>query len=154
MLCEPHAESDRQVKPFKSLCHVSRMFLICRKCSEALTEWGEEPAVLAGGVTLLKGLLDGLLGVLTLGNFLESLGGDGSLKTLELESVASWHQVVVVDDLDEWLDLGALGLAGLGHAAGDLGWVALDTRNDGVWVWVRLVALILWLHDDNLNIPY
>ena len=117
-----------------------------------LTEWGEEPAVLAGGVTLLKGLLDGLLGVLTLGNLLEGLGRDNTLKTLKLESVACWHQVVVVDHLDEWLDLGALGLAGLGHAAGDLGWVTLNTRNDGVWVWVRLVALILWLNNDNLKV--
>lgn len=122
--------------------------------SAVLTEWGEEPAVLAGGVTLLKGLLDGLLGVLTLGNLLEGLGRDRSLKTLKLESVAGWHQVVVVDHLDEWLDLGALGLAGLAHAAGDLGWVTLNTSDNGVWVWVRLVSGILWLNNDNLKHLY
>lgn len=120
--------------------------------SVVLTEWSEEPAVLAGGVTLLKGLLDGLLGVLTLGNLLEGLGRDNTLKTLKLESVACWHQVVVVDHLDEWLDLGALGLAGLGHAAGDLGWVTLNTSDHGVWVWVRLVSGILWLNNDNLQV--
>jgi hypothetical protein len=118
---------------------------------ERRTQWGEEPAVLARGVSLLQSLLDGLLGVLTLGNLLEGIGGDNTLQALQLKSVSGWHQVVVVDDLDERLDLAALGLAGLGHTAGDLGWVTLDTGNQGVWVWVRLVASVLWLDDHNLH---
>jgi len=140
-------------KPFKSLYIVSPSSVTVRN-PRALTEWSEEPSVLAGGVTLLESLLDGLLGVLTLGNLLESIGRDNSLKSLQLESVTGWHQVVVVDDLDEWLDLGALGLAGLAHAAGDLGWVTLNTGDQGVRVWVGLVASILWLNNDNLIVPY
>jgi hypothetical protein len=42
--------------------------------------------------------------------------------------------VVVVDDLDERLDLGALGNLLLTHGTGDLQWVALDTSNNGVTV--------------------
>lgn len=114
------------------------------------TQSGEEPTVLAAGVALLEDLLDGLLGILTLGNLLEGVGGDGALETLELEGVAGGHQVVVVDDLDERLDLGALVLAGLGHAAGDLGGVALDTGNHGVAEGVRLVAVVNGLDDNDL----
>ena len=114
------------------------------------TERGEEPSVLSARVALLKSLLDGLLGLLTLGDLSEGLVGDNALQTLKLEGVSCWHQVVVVDDLDEWLDLAALVLAGLGHAAGDLLWVALDTGDDGVWVRPLLGTFIVLLDDDDL----
>lgn len=58
--------------------------------------------------------------------------------------------MVVVDDLDEWLHLAALALAGLGHAAGDLQWVALDTGDERVWEGMGLAAVVLWLDDDDL----
>lgn len=114
------------------------------------TERGEEPSVLAAGVSILENLLDSLLGVLALGNLLEGVVGDGALEALELQGVAGGHQVVVVDDLDEGLDLVSLLLAGLGHAAGDLGGVALDAGNQGVAEGVRLVAVVNGLDDDNL----
>lgn len=114
------------------------------------TQRSEEPPVLAARVALLQGLLDGLLGILTLGHLLEGVGGQGTLETLELKSVTGGHQVVVVDDLDEGLDLGALLLAGLGHAAGDLGGVALDASDQGVAVRVRLVAGVDGLDDHDL----
>jgi hypothetical protein len=59
--------------------------------------------------------------------------------------------VVVVDDLDEGLDLGSLLLASLGHAAGDLGRVALNAGDDGVAEGVRLVAVVDGLDDDDLD---
>lgn len=114
------------------------------------TERSEEPLVLAGVVTLLKGLLDVLLGVLALRDLLEGVVGDGTLETLELESVAGGHDVVVVDDLDERLDLGALGNAGLSHAAGDGLGVALNAGNEGVREGVGLGALVDRLDDDDL----
>lgn len=58
--------------------------------------------------------------------------------------------MVVVDDLDERLDLVSLLLAGLGHAAGDLGGVSLNAGNQGVTERVRLVAVVNGLDDDNL----
>jgi hypothetical protein len=42
--------------------------------------------------------------------------------------------VVVVDNLDERLDLGALGNLLLAHGAGNLKRVTLDTGNDGITV--------------------
>lgn len=69
----------------------------------------EKPLVLTGLVSLLKSLLDDLLGLLTLSWLLESLGGDNGLERLDIQSVSGWEQVVVVDGLDEWLDLGSLG---------------------------------------------
>lgn len=115
------------------------------------TQRSEEPTVLAAGVAVLKGLLDVLLGVLAGGNLLEGLGGDGTLKTLELESVASGHQVVVVDDLDERLDAAALLDGLLTHATGDLEGVALDTGDDGVREGVRLGASVVRLDNDDLS---
>lgn len=83
-------------------------------------ELGEEPAVGALGVALLEGLLDGLLGVLTLGRLLEGVGGDRALEALKLENVTGGEEVRIVDDLDERLDLGALGNLLLAHRLGDL----------------------------------
>lgn len=83
-------------------------------------ELGEEPTVGALGVTLLESLLDGLLGVLTLGRLLEGVGADGTLERLELEDVTGGEEVSVVDDLDEGLDLAALGELLLAHRLGDL----------------------------------
>lgn len=114
------------------------------------TQRGEEPSVLAAGVALLQGLLHRLLGLLTLADLLEGVGGDGALQALKLQGVTGGHQVVVVDGLDERLDLGALLLAGLRHAAGDLGRVTLDTGNQGVAVGVGLVAAVDRLDNDNL----
>jgi len=115
------------------------------------TQRGEEPAVLAACVALLQHLLDSLLGVLTLADLLERLARDDTLETLELERVAGGHQVVIVDNLDEGLDLGALLLAGLAHAAGDLAGVALDACYEGVAVGVCLAAGIDGLDDDDLE---
>jgi hypothetical protein len=115
------------------------------------TQRGEEPSVLAAGVALLQHLLDVLLGILTLADLLEGLGRQGTLQTLELQCVASGHQVVVVDGLDERLDLGALLLSRLRHAAGDLGRVSLDACDKGVTVRVQLVAAVDGLDDDDLD---
>lgn len=114
------------------------------------TKRSEEPTVLAAGVAVLKGLLDGLLGVLTLGDLLEGVVGDGALETLELEGVTSGHQVVVVDNLDERLDAAALLDGLLTHAAGDLQGVTLDTGNDGIGEGVRLGASVVRLDNDDL----
>lgn len=116
------------------------------------TERGEEPSVLAAGVAVLQDLLDGLLGILTLADLLESIGGHDALEALELESVAGGHEVVVVDDLDERLDLAALLLSRLGHAAGDLRGVPLDTSYEGMAVRVCLGAGVDGLDDDDLDV--
>lgn len=117
------------------------------------TQRSEEPPVLPAGVSLLKHLLNRLLGVLPLRNLLERVGGDDSLEVLELERVSRGHQVVVVYHLDEGLDLVALVLAGSRHAASDLGRVALDAGYDGVAELVGLLAIVDGLKDDDLEIP-
>ena len=55
----------------------------------------EEPPVLAGLVSLLESLLDGLLGVLPLRDLLECVLGEGTLQVLELDGVAGGHDVGV-----------------------------------------------------------
>jgi hypothetical protein len=68
-------------------------------------------------------------------NLLEGVVGDGTLQALELKSVASGHDVVVVDDLDERLDL----------------WVTLNAGDKGVREGVGLGALVNGLDDDDLK---
>lgn len=51
--------------------------------------------------------------------------------------------MVVVDNLDEGLNLGALSDLLLVHAASDLQGVALDTGNDGVTVGSFLSTLVV-----------
>ena len=109
----------------------------------------EEPPVLTTNVPLLERLLDRLLRLLPLADLGESLVRHNTLEALELECVACGHQVVVVDDLDEGLDLAALGLAGLGHTAGDLQRVALDAGYEGVGEGVLLAAVVLRCDDDD-----
>ena len=115
------------------------------------TERGEEPPVLAADVALLQDLLDALLRLLALGDFLEGIGRDDALEALELEGVACGHQVVVVYRLDEGLDLGSLVLARLGHALCDLLGVPLDAGHQGVAVGVQLVAGVGNLNDHDLQ---
>lgn len=117
---------------------------------QPLTQRSKEPSVLAAGVSVFQSLLDRLLGLLTLGNLLESVRGNGTLETLELQSVPGGHQVIVVDDLDEWLDLAALLNQLLAHAAGHLRRVALDTGDNGVGERVSLGAVVERLNDDDL----
>ena len=81
------------------------------------------PTVGTLGVPLLESLLDGLLRVLTLSGLLESVVGDGSLERFELELVSGGEEVGVVDNLDEWLDLGSAGNLLLSHRLGNLQWV-------------------------------
>lgn len=114
------------------------------------TQRGKEPPVLPACVPLLEHLLDGLLGLLALGGLLEGVVGDGTLETFKLEGVTGGHKVVVVDEFDEGLDLGALFLAGFGHAASNLGGVALDARDEGVAEGMRLVAAVDGLDNYDL----
>lgn len=113
-------------------------------------ELGEEPPVGSSGVSLLEVLLDGLLGVLPLSGLLESLGRDGSLQALELESVSGGEQVGVVDSLDERLDLRSPGNSLSTHRLGDLQGVLLDSGNNGVRVRPVLGTLVDLLDDDDL----
>jgi len=73
------------------------------------SERSEEPLVLSRDVSLLECRLDGLLGFFALRRLLESIGRDDTLERFEFESISCGHQVVVVDDLDERLDLVSLG---------------------------------------------
>ena len=63
-------------------------------------------------------------------------------------NLPSGHDVVVVDNFDERLDLGALGDTLLSHGLGDFERVLFDTGEDGVSVRAFLSAFIELLHDD------
>lgn len=59
----------------------------------------EEPLVLASCVAVLKELLDGLLGILSLRRLLEGIDSHRTLETLQLKGISCREQVRVVDNL-------------------------------------------------------
>lgn len=58
--------------------------------------------------------------------------------------------MVVVNDLNEWLDLGSLGHLLRSHVSGHFQWVSLNTSNQSMAEWVGLGALIVRLDNHNL----
>lgn len=144
----PSQPSDRRIVQNPT---VSMLAVSLNQTNDKRTKRGEEPSVLSRCVPLLQCLLDSLLRVLSLRHLLESIRSHNTLQSLQLECVSCWHQVVVVDDLDEWLDLGSLLLTGLRHATGDLRWVTLDTGDQCVRVWVALGSRVLGLDQDDLQ---
>jgi hypothetical protein len=59
----------------------------------------EEPLILAGGVTLLKPLLNSLLRILPLRWLFERINRHRPLQTLQLKSITCWEKMRVVDGL-------------------------------------------------------
>lgn len=113
-------------------------------------EFGEEPLVLTGLVLFFQSLLNNLLSFFSLGWLGQGVWGDSGLERLNVQRVSGWHQVVVVDQLDEWLDLSSLGdLLGV-VSSGDLQWASLNTNDNSVWERVRLGTVIVWSDNDNL----
>jgi len=74
------------------------------------------------------------LGGSLLGGVLQSVLVDDLLADWDVNGVSGWHDVVVVDDLDEWLQLVSAGDLLLAHALGHFSWVSVDTGDEGVAV--------------------
>src|SRR2546421_1197499 len=70
-----------------------------------LTQRSKEPPIFASRIPLLKRLLDRLLCIFPLCRFLKRILSQHTLQSLQLHRVSRWHQMVVVDRLDEGLDL-------------------------------------------------
>lgn len=113
-------------------------------------KFGEEPLVLTGLVLFFQSLLDNLLGFLFLRWLNQRVWGDSSLERLNVQGVSGWHQVVVVNQLDEWLDGDSLGNLLSAVSSGDLQWSLLNTNDNGVWESVGLGTVIVRLDDDDL----
>lgn len=113
-------------------------------------KFGKEPLVLTGLVLFFQDLLDNLLGLLLLGWLNQRLWGDSSLEWLSVQGVSGWHQVVVVDQLDERLDSDSLGNLLGAVGLGDLQWTVLNTNNNGMWEGVGLGTVIVRLDDHDL----
>ena len=61
---------------------------------------GEEPAVLAGYVSVLKNLLQHLPGFLALTWLIKGLGRNNTLQSLHLESITCREEMRIVNDLE------------------------------------------------------
>ncbi|EGG21836.1 hypothetical protein DFA_01722 [Cavenderia fasciculata] len=126
---------------------------------------GEEPLGLSESVLVLEDSLDGVSGVGLLG-WLETFNSDGVselvergfLTGFEIDMIdrlivsppnhcnrlyiPSWHDVRIVDNLDEWLDGDSLENLLLGHLSDDSTWVLADTGDESVSVWTLLGGII------------
>lgn len=98
-----------------------------------------------------KSLLDNLFSFRTLSWFAQSVSGDGSLDIFNFHSVSGWEQVVVVDNLDKWLDLGSLGNFLSTVSFVDLQWVSVNTSNYSVWEWVGFGTFVVWFDDNDFS---
>jgi len=92
----------------------------------------EEPSVLSCQEPVFKDLLDGLACFFTCLRFLECILRNDAFQAFEFESVASGHEVVVIDDFDKGLYTGPFVDALAAHALGNLLGVAVDASDDGV----------------------
>lgn len=111
---------------------------------------GEEPLVLTSLVLFFQGLTNNLLGFFSLRWFLQSFVSNSRLERFNIKGVSGRHQVVVVNQLNKWLNSGSLsGLLGT-QVLGNLQRSSFDTDNNGMGEWVSLGTVIVRLHNDNL----
>lgn len=101
------------------------------------------------GLDLLLKSLSGLL----VGEFV--LGDDGlelsaALGELSGNEESGWEDMVVVHELDEWLEGRLSGNLLLGHLLGDLQWGSLNTSDESVWECFTLLSIVKSLNNDGL----
>lgn len=96
------------------------------------SEFLEEPFVFAGLVSVFEGGFDVGLGRSFFGGVLEAVFVDDFLVDWDVNGVSGWHDVVVVDDLDEWLHLVSAGDLLFAHGFGDFSWVSVNTGDQSV----------------------
>lgn len=97
-----------------------------------------------------QSLSDNLLSFFSLGWLVQGVWGDSVLERLDVQRVSCWHQVVVVNQLDEWLDSGSLSNPLGVVSLGDLQWASFNANDNGVWERVRLGSVIMRSDNDNL----
>src|SRR3569833_226524 len=85
----------------KCLSQAKAAWMVRIEVEDQHTQRRKEPPVLPTRVPLLERLLHRLLGLLPLADLHERVVGDDALQAFQFERVPGWHQVVVVDDLDE-----------------------------------------------------
>mgnify|MGYP006896515435 CR=1 FL=1 len=101
-------------------------------------------------VTILESLLELLAGSDLGVSLLQRLWLNDVLKIDISDGVTSWHHVVVVDILDEWLDARTLKDLLLTHRLGHLEWSLVDTSDEGMAELVLLGGIVKSLDDDSL----
>ena len=112
------------------------------------SEFLEEPLVLAGLVSFFEGGFDVGLGGSFFGGVFEAVFVDDFLVDWDVNRVSGWHNVVVVDDLDESLHLVSASDLLFAHGFGDLPWVSVDTGDQSVSV-KSVLGTFVGLLDDN-----
>lgn len=102
-------------------------------------------------VSLFKSLLDHLSGLRSLGWLGQGIQGYSRLDVLDVQGVTGWKQMVVVDDLDKWLDLSSLGHFLGSMCLGDFEWVSVNTSNYSMWERVGFGTFIVRLNNHNFS---
>jgi hypothetical protein len=102
-------------------------------------------------ILLFKALLDCLLGFFSLTDFLQSFISNLCFQLLNsLKSISGWHQMIVVDQFDEWLHFASLGNSLLSHSRGNFARIALDSSYKSMAERVYFGSIVVWFQDDSL----
>lgn len=94
----------------------------------------EEPSVHSTGISFFKQFSERAVNFLLLGWILGIFSRESGLKVKIVYGITSKHNVIQVDDLDEWLNTGPLADFLLTHITGDRKWSTVDTDYKSVSV--------------------
>jgi len=106
------------------------------------SEFLEEPLVFAGLVSFFEGGFDVGLGGSFFGGVLEAVFVDDFLVDWDVDGVSGWHNVVVVDDFDEWLHLVSASDLLFTHGFGDFSWISVNTSDQSVSIQRRVTKTL------------
>ena len=76
------------------------------------------------------------------GGVLEAVFVDDFLVDWDVDGVSGWHNVVVVNNLDEWLHLVSASDLLFAHRFGDFSWVSVNTSNQSMSIQSRVTKTL------------
>jgi len=98
---------------------------------------------------LFEALLDCFSCLLSLTNLLQTIIPDLLFQLLDpLKSISCWHEVVVIDQLDEWFYFASFGDSFPAHSSSDFAWISLNTSDESMAKGKGFCAFIKGLEDD------
>jgi len=97
---------------------------------------------------LLKTLLNGLLRVLSLTHLLQRLRSNMCSQLLySIESISRRHEMVVIDQFDEWFYFTSLRDSLLTHSCSDFPGVTLNSGNESMSKRMYFCSIVVWFKD-------
>src|SRR5271169_3616228 len=97
---------------------------------------------------LFKTFLDSFSRLLSLTNFLQTIVSNLLFQLLDSIKSISRHEVIVIDQLDEWFYFASFGDSFLAHSSSDFSWVSLNASDKSMAKGKGFCAFVEWLEDN------